>query len=78
MYRSVCVGPGRKPHYLFSHEAAQLINIGFVRVTTSLAVRLPFFLVLVLVISRLAFIELIVLTEHDNSWLVRAAEGGIT
>ena len=26
LYRSVCVGPGRKPHFWFSHEAAQLFN----------------------------------------------------
>ena len=24
LYRSVCVGPGRKPHCWFSHEAAHL------------------------------------------------------
>ena len=26
LYRSVCVGPGRKPHCWFSHEAAQLLS----------------------------------------------------
>ena len=26
LYRSVCVGPVRKPHCWFSHEAAQLIK----------------------------------------------------
>ena len=25
LYRTVCVGPGRKPHCWFSHEAAQFI-----------------------------------------------------
>ena len=28
LYRLVCVGPVRKPHCWFSHEAAQLFNIG--------------------------------------------------
>ena len=27
LYRSVCVGPGRKPHCWFSHEAAQIMKI---------------------------------------------------
>ena len=27
LYRSVCVGPVRKPHCWFSHEAAQIIAI---------------------------------------------------
>ena len=28
LYRSVCVGPVRKPHCWFSHEAAQMISRG--------------------------------------------------
>ena len=28
LYRSVCVGPVRKPHCWFSHEAAQVICLG--------------------------------------------------
>ena len=34
LYRSVCVGPVRKPHCWFSHEVAQMCicpNIGYVR-----------------------------------------------
>ena len=29
LYRPVCVGPVRKPHCWFSHEAAQLCSNGF-------------------------------------------------
>ena len=35
LYSSVCVGPVRKPHCWFSHEAAQLCFIGDVVSTTS-------------------------------------------
>ena len=31
-YRSVCVGPVRKPHCWFSHEAAHLIKLVHIRV----------------------------------------------
>ena len=27
LYRSVCVGPVRKPHCWFSHETAQMVNL---------------------------------------------------
>ena len=27
LHRSVCVGPGRKPHCWFSHEAAQILIV---------------------------------------------------
>ena len=29
LYRSVCVGPDRKPHCLFSHEVAHILNVEF-------------------------------------------------
>ena len=27
LYSSVCVGPGRKPHFWFSYEATQMVSV---------------------------------------------------